>query len=720
MGNLQSELDYETQRLFKTIALAKNKLNQARQRNNENRAAIANVKKELRENTSHYISGLWGSEGFEALAELSQYVNPLSDKIAEYDTVENKILILENLIKSPYFARIDFKFEDEETPEKIYIGRFSLSKDDSADMCVYDWRSPIAGVFYRFASGPAYYDAPIGRIYGEITLKRQYEINNGLLEYFFDSDIQIADEFLRKLLSQNTSAKMKSIVETIQKEQDIVIRNLDSDLIMVQGSAGSGKTSVALHRAAYLMYQGLSDNLLSSNIIIISPSPVFERYISNVLPELGEENVISEVFDGILSNILKTESIQPKDKFLENLISNSNSRDIIKKSMEFKMSPLFTEILDRFIDDLPIRWIDFEDIYYNGDLIVSKDTLKNKILSGRKSTPLGLRLEQLSDFILESVKLSSKQFDKFKILKIKAEIQRFIRLDVRRLYSCMFSDSNYFMSLSENLELPDNIGDIINYTCENLSSAALYYDDAAANSYLTLKLYGEKKYRNIKQVVIDEAQDYYPLHYEIFNLLFPNAKFTILGDINQTLEKQEDLGLYEQIKKILNKKRPALVIMDKSFRCTKEILNYSLKFLGKTKDFSGFSRHGENPEIHIGFDHTSFINMIVSEIRTCTQAEYKSIGLICKTEKAASSLFESLNECIDIKLIKNGCSLDLEGIFIIPVYMSKGLEFDAVLVCGADSINFYTEDDKKLLYIACTRALHRLNLFCEGEASHLL
>ena len=144
-------------------------------------------------------------------------------------------------------------------------------------MCVYDWRSPIAGVFYRFASGPAYYDAPIGRVYGEMKLKRQYEINNGLLEYFFDSDIQIADEFLRKLLSQNTSAKMKSIVETIQKEQDIVIRNLDSDLIMVQGSAGSGKTSVALHRAAYLMYQGLSDNLLSGNIIIISPSPVLSR-----------------------------------------------------------------------------------------------------------------------------------------------------------------------------------------------------------------------------------------------------------------------------------------------------------------------------------------------------------------------------------------------------------------------------------------------------------
>ena len=190
------------------------------------------------------------------------------------------------MIKSPYFARIDFKFDDEDEFEKIYIGRSSLRKNSYQEMYVYDWRSPIASVFYRFMTGEAFYDAPCGRVTGELNLKRQYEIKNGTLEYFFDSDVQIVDEFLRQLLSQNTTAKMKAIVETIQHEQDVVIRDMENDLLMVQGVAGSGKTSIALHRAAYLMYQGLQTKLSANNIMIISPNSIFEQYISNVLPEL--------------------------------------------------------------------------------------------------------------------------------------------------------------------------------------------------------------------------------------------------------------------------------------------------------------------------------------------------------------------------------------------------------------------------------------------------
>ena len=208
------------------------------------------------------------------------------------------------MIKSPYFARIDFKFDDEDEFEKIYIGRSSLRKNSYQEMYVYDWRSPIASIFYRFMTGEAFYDAPCGRVTGELNLKRQYEIKNGKLEYFFDSDVQIVDEFLRQLLSQNTTAKMKAIVETIQHEQDVVIRDMENDLLMVQGVAGSGKTSIALHRAAYLMYQGLQTKLSANNIMIISPNSIFEQYISNVLPELGEDNVISSVFEDILSALL--------------------------------------------------------------------------------------------------------------------------------------------------------------------------------------------------------------------------------------------------------------------------------------------------------------------------------------------------------------------------------------------------------------------------------
>lgn len=721
MENNNSELEFEQKRLEQTIALAKKQLNQARERNEENKSAIISAKKELRENTTHSIGNLWGSEAFEALADLNQYVNPITDKLADYEAVENKIILLENMIQSPYFARIDFKFDDEEEFEKIYIGRSSLKGENGNEIFVYDWRSPIASVFYRFVTGPAFYDAPGGRITGEVSLKRQYEIKKGVLEYFFDAEVQIIDEFLRKLLSQNTSTQMKAIVETIQKDQDMVIRDMENDLMMVQGVAGSGKTSVALHRAAYLMYQGLSSKLSANNIIIISPNSLFEQYISHVLPELGEENVLSVVFEEILSGILKSEQIQSRNQFLENLISNSRYRDIIKKSIEFKTSQEFLEILDRFIDDLPYRWIEFEDVFYNGECVVSKEALKVKVCSGGKETLLGTKLKLLETYILDLAgEVKKRSVNRQEELLIKERIGGFTELRVRELYRKLFYDKEYFYSLAKGIKLPDCIEDILTFTQENLCSQFLYYDDAAALACLSLKINGTSKYKTIRQVVIDEAQDYYPLHFEIFRLLFSKSKFTVLGDINQTLEKSEDLSLYDQIGRILNKKKISLVTMDKSFRCTNEILNYGMRLLGGSSQVKSFNRKGEEPQVYKMADQTSLDSKIISEIQLCMEKGYQSIGLICKTEKNAKFLFDRLKDKIDIQLVKNESSTDLHGVFIIPVYMSKGLEFDAVLICDADRKNYYSQDDKKLLYIACTRALHRLNLFCMGEASPLL
>ena len=716
MDNNQSELAFEIQRLEETISLANKQLQQARQTNEENKSAIISAKKELRENTSHSISNLWSSEEFEALAELSQYVNPVTDKIADYEAIEHKIVLLERLIKSPYFARIDFKYDDEDQPEPIYIGRSSLKKDNSYEMSVYDWRAPIASVFYRFVTGEAYYDAPVGRITGEVTLKRQYEIINGVLEYFFDADVQIVDEFLRKLLSKNTSNKMKTIVESIQKEQDIVIRDMENDLMIVQGVAGSGKTSIALHRAAYLMYQGLSSKLSAHNIMIISPNTLFEQYISNVIPELGEDNVISVVFEEMLASLLQNERIQSRNQFLEDLITSSGYRDVMKSSIVFKTSQRFKEILDLFIADIPHRWIEFADINYNGQCIVTKEVLKEKIVV-RNDNPLGLRLKQLEEFVVDAVYESKR----IRLKKSeKKEMLGFTELNILSLYQKLFSDREYFYDLVKDYELPDCMEDILVYTQENLNTKLLYYDDATVLAYLSLKIYGADKYKNMKQVLIDEAQDYYPLHYEIFNLLFANSKFTILGDINQTLEKNEDLSLYEMIRRILNKKKSSLATMDKSFRCTNEILEYSSKFIAQSMEIKSFNRNGDVPKVYTASDHLSLKDMIVSEINLCREKGYQSICLICKTEKNATSLFHLLKDTADVNLIKNESTTDLQGVFILPVYMSKGLEFDAVLLCDADAANYRSEDDKKLLYIACTRALHRLNLFCKEEASPLL
>ena len=720
MGNNQTEKAFEEKRLAQTISLAEEQLKQAKEAADKKKSEIIEAKKDVRENTEHGITSLYTSDGFEALVELSQYINPVTDKIIDYEEEEHKILLLEKMIKSPYFARIDFKFDDEDEFEKIYIGRSSLRKNSYQEMYVYDWRSPIASVFYRFMTGEAFYDAPCGRITGELNLKRQYEIKNGILEYFFDSDVQIVDEFLRQLLSQNTTAKMKAIVETIQHEQDVVIRDMENDLLMVQGVAGSGKTSIALHRAAYLMYQGLQTKLSANNIMIISPNSIFEQYISNVLPELGEDNVISSVFEDILSALLIGRKIQSRNDFLENLIVNSKYKEISRNSIEFKTSSFFREILDQFLIDIPRQWIEFEDVYYEGKCVVSRQILKDKIL-GRTETPLGIKLEQLEDYILEQIFGTGKgRGHKEEKNLIKQEIQKFIKIDIVELYKILFSNEAYFYSLLQNSNLSQGIKSIWEYTRENLEADRLYYDDAIAIAYLYLKIYGTNKYKNIKQVVIDEAQDYYPLQYEIFNLLFSNAKFTILGDMKQTLAKKEDISFYEQIQKILNKKKSSLIMLDKSFRCTNEILNFSLKFIEQSSQIKSFNRNGDSPKVFIADNSEIFIDKIVEEIKLCQEKGFQSICLICKTEKNSTYLFNKIKHKLDIQLIKNGSVSDLQGVFILPVYMSKGLEFDAVLICDADSQNYHDEDDKNLLYVACTRALHKLSLFCENEVSPLI
>lgn len=720
MGNNQTEKAFEEKRLAQTISLAEEQLKQAKEAADKKKSEIIEAKKDVRENTEHGITSLYTSDGFEALVELSQYINPVTDKIIDYEEEEHKILLLEKMIKSPYFARIDFKFDDEDEFEKIYIGRSSLRKNSYQEMYVYDWRSPIASVFYRFMTGEAFYDAPCGRVTGELNLKRQYEIKNGTLEYFFDSDVQIVDEFLRQLLSQNTTAKMKAIVETIQHEQDVVIRDMENDLLMVQGVAGSGKTSIALHRAAYLMYQGLQTKLSANNIMIISPNSIFEQYISNVLPELGEDNVISSVFEDILSELLNGRKIQSRNDFLENLIVNSKYKEISRNSIEFKTSSFFREILDQFLIDIPRQWIEFEDVYYEGKCVVSEQILKDKIL-GRPETPLGIKLEQLEDYILEQIFGTGKgRGHKEEKNLIKQEIQKFIKIDIVELYKILFSNEAYFYSLLQNSNPSQNIKNIWKYTKENLEADSLYYDDAIAIAYLYLKIYGTNKYKNIKQVVIDEAQDYYPLQYEIFNLVFSNAKFTILGDMKQTLAKKEDISFYEQIQKILNKKKSSLIMLDKSFRCTNEILNFSLKFIEQSSQIKSFNRNGDSPKVYIADNSEIFIDEIVKEINLCQEKGFQSICLICKTEKNSTYLFNKIKHKLDIQLIKNGSASDLQGVFILPVYMSKGLEFDTVLICDADSQNYHDEDDKNLLYVACTRALHKLSLFCENEVSPLI
>lgn len=602
---------------------------------------IIDQKQQMREETKHSVSSnLWNSDAFSQLVELSQFATQVSDSISKYESYIKKIEQLEKSLQRPYFARIDFQLDNDNEIEEIYIGRYPVMDEENYAMIIYDWRSPISSMFYRFELGKAHYEAPMGNISGEISLKRQYEIQNGELKYYFDTNVQIIDDFLRKVLSENASPQMKSIVESIQREQDIIIRNKDCDLLMVQGVAGSGKTSVALHRVSYLMYEGLSNKLSNQDIIIISPNTLFEQYISNVLPELGEENITSFLMDELLETILK-KPFQTRNQLYESLITNSDKSwiETFKENLRFKMNSEFIKILKDM--DLP----------------------KN------------LSLDEITN--------------------------AYIRL---------FNNMDHFKHLN-------SLEDLILFTKDNLNSNTLHYDDASALVYLYLKSNKFNDYIHIKQVVIDEAQDYYPIHFEILNLLFPRARFTILGDINQTIEKSENVSFYDEVKGILNKKKASLVSMNKSFRCAHEILQFSSKFTDMK--INNFDRHCDEPKIYKcenDKDYTSLIN----EVKLCQEKGYESIGILCKSEKESIKLFESLKNTIKINLISTQLDFNLTGICILPIYLSKGLEFDAALIWGVNNIQYHTLEDRQLLYIACTRALHRLNLFYSDNISPLL
>lgn len=719
MEKKQSETVFEENYLKETLALAEKQLFKAREMLEQKQEEIVEAKREIRENTEHGVPNLWSSDGFEALIELSQSISPVADLAADYDETVRKISRLEQLLRTPYFARIDFYFADEEEAEKIYIGRTSLSEGNAGNIYVYDWRSPIASVFYRFMTGPAYYEAPAGRIEGRVGCKRQYEIKNRRLLYFFDTDLNISDEILKQLLSRNTSPRMKAIVETIQRDQDVVIRNMENDLLMIQGVAGSGKTSIALHRAAYLMYQGLQSKLCANNILILSPNAAFEQYIAEVLPELGEENVVSMVFEDLLHAYLQEKKIQPQSRYLEAAVSDDAQADFVKESMSFKTSMEFRQVMDQFVADLPKTEIRFEEIRLDGQCIAAKEEMRQWILE-RTQAPLADRLEQLGEYVLENLAAAKGHVSGSEKNEVLQKVQKCTKLNIYVLYRKLWENKALFQGLQAESAYAGSIREIRKRTLENMGSECMPFEDASAVLYLYLKIYGSRKYRNIRQVIIDEAQDYAPLQYEIFRMIFPNAKYTVLGDVNQTLTRQKDLSFYEQVQKILQKKQATLVTLEKSFRCTNEILQFALQFIRHKPKIRCFNRQGDEVVVSAFEDHESYLQGIVQEAEACRGRGFRTVCLLCRTEKRCAFLYEELKSRLDIHRMEHNAIDSLEGVFLLPSYMAKGLEFDAVLICDADKGSYCAEQDRKILYMECTRALHRLGVFCEGEITPLL
>lgn len=743
MQNFKNELASEIEYFEKTIALVKVQISKKLENSERSRDNLLSSRKVMWDDTAH------STDDFDCVVELSQYLEELNMGTAFYLAGANEIQKLEKMLDSPYFARVDFSESENEEKEKIYIGRYSLIDDDTHNIYVFDWRSPIASIFYRYELGDVQYQAPRGIIHGNVSLKRQYEIKRGKFEYFFDANVQIVDEFLRKMLSKNASSKMTSIVETIQKDQDIIIRDSKNELLMVQGVAGSGKTSVALHRVAYLMYQGLSSKLSSSNIAILSPSTLFAKYISDVLPELGEDNVETLAFEEICKQVIGNDFqiAQTRNQFFEKLITCTivDKKELMKSSMEFKASNTFVTMLKRFVTYYEHKLIPFSDVTYNHKQLFDRFLLKEKLLKRDAGTPIAVRLTQIKALILQEIREENNSrlaelerfIDKYpdhiyetqafaRMLSIRENrtllsyIRKFTEIDYTALYCKMFHDKNLFYALSKGLALPENIEEIRQQTDELLSLKTLRYEDALAIALLKIKMAGCDSYKNIKQVIIDEAQDYYQIHFEILSALFPKAKYTVLGDVNQTIEKQTSLTFYEDVQRILNKRSSALLTLSKSFRCTNQIIAFSTKFIDSSVKQECFSRDGVPPEIIFGASQADLDEHLKLFIVSMKEQSYKSVCILCKSLKESAELYGRIKDSLNVALMDETYITGISGTFITPIYMAKGLEFDAVLIYAVDDMNYQSSDDKKLLYIASTRALHRLALFYTGKQSRFL
>jgi len=742
MGENKQFLTEELEYLEKTLNLLKTEIIRLNTLRNQRKHSLRDSGKDMWENSAHYI------DDFQRLTEMNQRLSEVSGHTVSYNNTLKQLEKYVRILKSPYFGRVDFIEENSEEKEKIYIGLHNVTDPTSHSIAVYDWRAPISSVFYQYELGEAAYKAPFGTITGKVELKRQYKIKNSELNYFFDCSIRIDDEMLQEVLSQNSSVKMRAIIETIQREQDIIIRDTENDLLIVQGVAGSGKTSIALHRIAFLLYNGLNSGLTNQNILVVSPNTVFSKYISSILPELGEENVQQITFDDYAADVFKTRwKIETRNTMLEALICCQKGPDneIRKQSLEFKGSRGFTQLLDRLVQHFEKKILSFDDVYYDGKVIEKRQRLRNLFLDNRISLPAAKRLKRIEKMLLDKVhplqrkrlgkieslvqKMDGHDFDIkpfSRMLSIKEsrmllkQIRKFTEIDYYKVYALLFKNDGLFYTLAQGIALPEHIYRIIMATRRNLENGQVSYEDCVALLYMKLKLEGSDSFSEIKQVVIDEAQDYSPMQYEVFKLMFKDAGFTVLGDINQAIEKDFGLSVYDVIAGIFNKRKSVKVYLNTSYRSSSEITAFTRKIIAGEQDVSTFERHEAEPYIVYGQDMYVVAEQICHDIHMFSEQGYTSIAVICKTAAESINIYERIKYVSDVKLIKSDENELEKGVVVIPSYAAKGLEFDVVLVNAVSMENYNSELDRRLLYIACTRALHRLVLYCTGEKSHFI
>jgi DNA helicase II / ATP-dependent DNA helicase PcrA len=740
----EKEWEIETKRLSELCDKITTLIKDKNKSMDEYKEDVIEIRRSMWDNTAHVLSG-----EFDESVEILQYINLMKQEEKSHQHTLEQIKKLEKMVESPYFARIDFVYDEFDEKEKIYIGMFSLIDNESMDILIYDWRAPISSMFYEYELGDASFNVQEKTIKGSVKLKRQYNIVKSKLIYMFDSSIKIDDEILQEILSKNADDKMKNIVISIQKEQNKIIRDEDTRVLIVQGAAGSGKTSIALHRIAYLLYRQKDAGLRSKNVAIFSPNQIFNDYISDVLPDLGEENVHQTTFyeyaRSYIAPEIKLESVHDQMDFMLSRSKESHQYKLRRNSIADKSSLEFLEVLDNYITMLNDHYEYFEDIKFNKTMVISKGELERLYNHDYKNfTPIkrlqkirdrvnyllrpltGPRLKQLMKQVEEgeeqefNVKQVSRGLLHIELKNLRTNLELMTEVNTFKLFIKLFEDKKFFRSLSGKLNKTLS-PELLEYTAGYLKDNRMYYEDIAPYIYFKGMLEGTLHIADIRHVVIDEAQDYSYLQYQIIKRLFKYASFTILGDVNQAINSYMHTADYSTVSEIFSEYGANVMKLDKSYRSTKEIWQLSEHVLASSSNKQPINRSGEKPLLVKVENNDKMKEYVLQKLQELSKQGMKSIAVICKTAKQCEELHQSIK--VDLKfvnLITSESSRLTAGTCIIPCYLAKGLEFDAVIIFDASKDSYEGEELRKLMYTMCTRALHKLIIVYKDELTTLL
>ncbi len=618
--------------------------------------------------------------------ESQQVMAATSQEAEKFFQKQKYFMRLKRVSDKPYFASIVFKDEEGEL-FNIYMSLTYL-KDKEGNNILYDWRSPICSLFYDYEIGPCSYSAPGGIYSGELKRKRQYKIENKKLLGVFDNSLNIDDEVLQEVLATESSNRMKNVVNTIQQEQNKVIRNLEDNNIIVQGIAGSGKTTVALHRIAFLLYR-LKD-LNSNNILIFSPNNIFTDYISDVLPSLGEANTLQTTFADYLETFIT--EYKGVESFTDFISRYYSYQETFKELVEYKQSDKIIDDLDAYLEEY-IEKASFTSSFKEGDIhIIDKNDINQMLHEKYSRFPLFERVDQIAE------KLSSNNHK-----GSRAKIKTYTKLlyqnaNFKKDYKEIMKD--FYLSEYCRMKVADAIID------QFVDKDIISYEDALIFTYIKGTLEGFLYEATIKQVVIDEAQDYNRLQYIIINQIFQKAEFTILGDINQNINPYYHYHSLEDLSNLFRGDTRYLELL-KTYRSSPEIIDYTNKILN-LKHVNAIRRETNKPVI-IRKNIKDLKNMLIKDIKHL-QSMYKSTAVITKDNKEAETLYDLIKEDINISLVDANTKGFSKDLIIIPAYVSKGLEFDSVIIYN-NRDNSYRKNERNLLYVACTRCQHELYIY---------